>query len=57
LESPTVDLVPQKRVAPWQLEDDEIDSVHARDLFWHQARKKLGKLRRLSRATSGRSRF
>ena len=30
--------------------EDEIDSVHARDLFWHQARKKLGKLRRLSQS-------
>jgi hypothetical protein len=41
LELPTVNLVPQKRVAPWQLVDDKIDSVHARDLFWHQARRKL----------------
>ena len=30
--------------------EDETDSVHARDLFWHQARKKLGKLRRLGQS-------
>ena len=30
--------------------DDQIDRVHARDLFWHQARKKLGNLRRLSQS-------
>jgi len=30
--------------------EDEIDSVPARDAFWHQVRKKLGKLRRLSQS-------
>jgi hypothetical protein len=28
--------------------EDEIDSAHARDGFWRSARRKLGKLRRLT---------
>ena len=30
--------------------EDEIDIAASRDQFWHDARRKLGKLRRLSRS-------